>query len=526
MTHDAPHDAPHDAARDAETAADDSHADAPGDAPGDAPNGRFGDPLGDEIAELCAHLDAGTYRLLTLLRAFDAQELWSGWKSCAQWLSWRTGLSAGPARERVRVARRLGELPVVAAEMERGRLSWSKVRALTRVATPQSETRLVDFALRHTANQIERFVRAQRSAEAALAPPDGEAEMAARRHLSIRVEDDGMYRIRGRLLPEVGALLTRALDKAADEIYRQERLAERESERAAERASKRAAEADADDATEAETRTEADARTEADFDPAADSAADPAAESAVDGELAWEPAPLRLPRTSGERSHDALAAWLEEETEAEVQLVVHAVAGNADLVATEDGSCVPAGTSARLCCDAEAVRVERGADGSVLDVGRRRRTVDRRLRTALEVRDGGCRFPGCGYRRHTHAHHAVPWSEGGETSLDNLILLCRFHHRTVHEGGWRVVMGLGGAAWFRDPWEGVVPAVPPARDDVKPPRGADAGLGRWHRRVGINPWTAAHQWEGDRLDLDWALWVLWGQYVHSPDPDAASRAAA
>ncbi len=234
-------------------------------------------------------------------------------------------------------------------------------------------------------------------------------------------------------------------------------------------------------------------------------------------------APLRLPRTPVERNHDALDAWLEERTEARVQLVVHTVAGNADVVATEDGSCVPAGTSRRLSCDAEAVRVERGLDGSVLDVGRRRRTVNWRLRKALDVRDGGCRFPGCG-SRYTQAHHAIPWAEGGETALDNLILLCRFHHRTVHEGGWRVEMGSAGAAHFRDPEGRLVPAVPPTRADVKTPPRADAGLGRWHRQTGINPWTATGQWEGDRLDLDWALGVLWGQY--DPAPNDGERVAA
>ena len=436
--------------------------------------------LGDEIAELCAHLDAAQYRLLSLIHLFDRVEGWSGWKSCAHWLSWRTGLSTGPARERVRVARRLAELPLTADEMKRGRLSWSKVRALTRVATPESEARLVDFALRHTASQVERFVRAQRCAEAALASLDGQSEMARRRHLSIRVDHDGMYRIRGRLLPEVGALLLKALDVAGDELYRQERAAEREAEAA------------------------------------------PEPEATPESEAAWEPARLRLPRTPGQRHHDALEAWLEERTEAQVQLVVHTVAGHADVVATEDGSCVPAGTSGRLSCDAEAVRVERGPDGSVLDVGRRQRTVDWRLRKALEVRDGGCRFPGCG-SRYTQAHHAIPWAEGGETALDNLILLCRFHHRTVHEGGWRVKMGRAGAAWFRDPEGRMVGAVPPARPDVKSPLGPDAGLGHWHRQKGMNPWTATGEWEGDRLDLDWALWVLWGQ--HQPVGEETIRAA-
>ena len=414
------------------------------------------DPLGNEIAELCAHLDASQYRLLALLHVFDREERWTGWRSCAHWLSWRTGISTGAARERVRAARSLASLPLTSAAMREGRLSWSKVRALTRVATAKNERRLVDFALRHTASQVEAFVRAQRSAEAAAAAR--EEGPAVRRHLSVRVDKDGMYRVSGRLLPEVGALLARALDAAGDEIYRQERAAQ--------------------EATEEEDAT---ALTEA-----------------------------RLLREAARRRHDALGMWLEERTDADVQVVVHAVAGEADSVATEDGSHVPAETSRRLSCDAEAVRVERGRDGSVLDVGRRQRTVNWRLRKALEIRDRDCRFPGCG-SRYTQAHHAVPWSEGGTTSLDNLILLCRLHHRTVHEGGWRVEMAASGRASFRDPDGRLVPALPPARTDVKVPETPDAGLARWHRQEGINPRTATEKWEREPLRLGALLWALWGQ---------------
>lgn len=405
------------------------------------------DPLGEEIAELCAHLDAGQYRLLTLLHVFDREERWSGWRSCAHWLSWLTGMSTGAARERVRVARRLVSLPLTSAQMERGRLSWSKVRELTRIATPENEEWLVDFALKHTASQVARVVRAQRSAEAL-----DEPQPRDRRYVSLREDKDGMYRISGRLLPEVGALLEAALGAAADELYRQER--------------------------------------------------------ATDGDAAGaEPPPQRL-REIRRRHHDALGVWLEGRTEASVQLVVHAVAGEADVVATENGSHVPAGTSQRLACDAETVRVDRGEDGSVLDVGRRMRTVNARLRKALEVRDRHCRFPGC-ESRHTQAHHAVPWSEGGETSLDNLILLCHFHHRAVHEGGWRVEMGSAGRASFRHPEGRLMPAVPPARDDVKAPPTRDAGLAGWHRQEGIHSRTATEEWEQEPLRLGKLLRVLW-----------------
>ena len=215
-------------------------------------------------------------------------------------------------------------------------------------------------------------------------------------------------------------------------------------------------------------------------------------------------------RERGRRHHDALGVWLEGRTDAEVQLVVHTVAGEADVVTTRDGSHVPAGTSRRLSCDAEAVRVERGPDGSVLDVGRRRRTVDWRLRKALEVRDGGCRFPDCG-SRYTQAHHVIPWAEGGKTALDNLILLCRFHHRAVHEGGWRVEMDTAGDAGFRDPGGELVPAVPPAAEDVKAPETADAGVAGWHGQKGINSRTATEKWEQEPLHLGRVLWALWGE---------------
>ena len=419
----------------------------------------YRDPVGDEIAELCAHIDAGQYRLLTLLRRFDEEERWGGWRSCAHWLNWRAGISLGAARERLRVARCLADLPLTSAEMEKGRLSWSKVRALTRMATAENEAQLVEFALHHTASQVERLVQAWKSAEAASAEFEGgPSEMAARRRLTVRLTGDGMYEVRGLLLPEVGALLMKTLDAVGDELYRQEQAMEREADTPA--------------------------------------------------------PPPGLRPTPSERRHDALGAWLEDRAEAKVQLVVHTVAGGSEILATEEGSHVPAGTSRRLACDAETVEVKRGPDGSVLDVGRRQRTVGWRLRKALDVRDGSCRFPGCG-SRYTQAHHAIPWSEGGETKLDNLILLCRFHHKAVHEGGWRVEMGRGGAR-FRDPTGRVVPAVPPANEDVRAPRTADAGLRNWHRQEGIDPWTATSLWQGDPLDLDWALWVLWGQYDTRP----------
>jgi len=119
--------------------------------------------IGDEIAELSAHLDAATARLLDLIREFDARGGWgNGFRSCTAWLSWRVGLDPAAARERVRVARALGGLPRLAQALARGELSYSKVRALTRIATPETEERLLVVGQAGTAEHVERIVRGWR----------------------------------------------------------------------------------------------------------------------------------------------------------------------------------------------------------------------------------------------------------------------------------------------------------------------------------------------------------------------------
>src|SRR6266853_6468671 len=161
------------------------------------------DRLGDEIAELSAHLEAATARLLDLIREFDARGGWNtGFRSCAAWLSWRVGLDLGAARERVRVARALGTLPRLAQALARGELSYSKVRALTRVATPETEERLLKFARCGTAVHVERLVRGWRRVDR-----NAENLEAAQRHKSrslyVYPDEDGMFVIRGRLTSEV-----------------------------------------------------------------------------------------------------------------------------------------------------------------------------------------------------------------------------------------------------------------------------------------------------------------------------------
>src|SRR2546425_1835289 len=187
-----------------------------GDSPWDT---RSLDRLGDEIAELSAHLDVATARLLDLIREFDARGGWNtGFRSCAAWLSWRVGLDPGAARERVRVARALETLPRLARALARGELSYAKVRALTRVATPETEERLVAVGRAGTADHVERIVRGWRRVDRI-----AEARAEARRHqsraLHVYHDEDGMVTIRGRLAPEVGAVLVQALAAAREALY-------------------------------------------------------------------------------------------------------------------------------------------------------------------------------------------------------------------------------------------------------------------------------------------------------------------
>ena len=177
--------------------------------------------LGEAIAELATRLHAATYELLVLLRQFDADAGWNnGFLSCAHWLHWRTGIDVGAAREKVRVARVLAALPRLSAAMQRGQLSYAKVRAVTRIATPENEAQLIDVALAGTTAHVERLVRAWRRVDRIAAARETE-----RRHLqrsvSMWVDEDGMVIIRGRLTPEVGAVVQRALEAAADRLFRE-----------------------------------------------------------------------------------------------------------------------------------------------------------------------------------------------------------------------------------------------------------------------------------------------------------------
>ena len=168
---------------------------------------------------------------------------------------------------------------------------------------------------------------------------------------------------------------------------------------------------------------------------------------------------------------------------------------------------VSAETARRLACDAAMVTMKHGTGGEILDVGRRTRTISPALRRALAARDRQCRFPGCQNRR-CDSHHVQHWADGGATRLDNLVLLCRRHHRAVHEEGFRITLDASGDVQFVRPDGRPFPAVPPAPLWIGAPLApVTARLDR--EGAAIGPHTATPAWRGERLDVGWAVCVLW-----------------
>lgn len=482
------------------------HAPAYGPAPESPPSPDQDDAieaLGDEIATLAAHIHAATHRLLVLLAEFHRRGGWEreGHPSCAHWLSFRTGIDLGAAREKVRAARALVALPKTSAAMARGELSFSQVRALSRVATPDNEADLLELAKGCTTAQLERVVRGwkrgSREDEAALERWQHES-----RTFSVFPDSDGMYVVRGRVPPEVGALLMRAVEAASDALYRDEAGLERLAGAAAAAAGSLPPDPPSGGAGPDTLRAAAQRRADA-----LALLAERAMAAGFGGGVGAGP--------GGASGADA--APISGTRAARYQVVLHvdaetlreeggapAAAGASPRSELEDGTGVSAETSRRISCDAARICVTHAPDGRVLDVGRRTRTIPPSLRRALEARDRGCRFPGCG-SRFCDAHHVKHWADGGPTSLGNTVLLCRHHHRLVHEGGWRVLLDREGRPLFVDPRGGThYDARPEAPELGEQPVRAliEANRGR-----GCEPdWrTAGARWKRER-DIPSDVW--------------------
>jgi Domain of unknown function (DUF222)/HNH endonuclease len=552
--------------------------------------------LGDEIALLAAQLDAGTHRLLTCIRQFDGSEEWhhQGAQSCAHWLTWRIGLDPATAREKVRVARAPGQLPVLDAALAAGRISYAKVRAITRVATPETKERLVEMAAFATGAQLERICRRYRGLRGQFMREEAErtGERAGdgvdtERMIFLRNLANGMVRLEATLQPDEADLVMKAIDKARDELRRVSLGGAQSLDPSARAGAKEAREGAGHGRGEDGScgsspgwgiaagpepgEVEEGGRVEGD----GASAETPAVAVSAGAVSAGAPAAgAGSSVTAGERGAVAIGARTSEPAAAELRLPLP---GRADALLfmaeaslkgrlaeagmpgassagevvegaspeprrpdfggdryrilihlseslvgpdahwdafLEDGTLLSAEAFRRVSCDGGLVPVvvtsqptnQTSEAGGVLDVdvdvGRQSRAIPAALRRALWLRDAGCRFPGCANRRFIHGHHLRHWVTGGETSLQNLALLCSFHHRLVHEGGFRVRRDLesGALEWF-DPRGRPIPAVP-SRGLAADQTPSLLALGERGIALSLDANINACGWDGDPLDYE------------------------
>jgi len=356
------------------------------------------DDLDRAIVTLSARINAETYELLVLIREFDERAGWLKWGlgGCAEWLHYRCDFSMNAAREKVRVAHALKTLPEVAAAFATGKLSYSKVRAITRVTGPHNENELLSFALKTTTARVEERCRDLRCGT--VDSLGGAQRAFANRSLRVvRNVERGTMSITIELPVETGELVEKALDKARD-----------------------------DSTPSAEFIDESWSARQADAMVAM-------ASSYLSG--------------NAEKTRNSSDDYL---------VTIHV-----DQSALTNGigrSSLPIESVKRLCCDGHAVILGEDENGEPLNIGRKTRTVPTAIKRALMARDKSCAFPGCHHTRFVDAHHIQHWSAGGETSLDNLMLLCSQHHKLVHEGGFTLQRDYQDHWFFRRPDGRAVPA--------------------------------------------------------------------
>ena len=551
------------------------------------------DALAAEITALAGHLNAAQYRFLKLLDEFDRGQGWvgSGARSLAHWLEWKCGLGGLAAREKVRVARALRELPLIDAAFGRGEISYSKVRAMTRAAAPENEEELLNIARYGTAAHMERLVRVYRRCRGQAGASPGETALRREERFYCFAEDDETMVFGGRVSVEQGRLLIKALDAMVTEMEADERegddgepeavpetadivsaetsVAASEPDVSAEtsdvasrpivsaetsevasgpivsaetsevasgpivsaetseivsaetsvtgfgasgssdtsapasgrRASGRSVSAEtsteapesivsaktsveapvknvsAETLSEAKSDAKSDAKSEAKPDAKSDAKSETKSEAKSDAKPEAKSdappfKPLRVRRATAlaqiaehylatrRRGTDATPlrssdAW---------QVFVHVNANDAHpdnrinaghTTYTDDRRSLAPHVARQLACDASRRTVLENERGEVLNIGRRSRIVPWHIAHALRIRDGGCRFPGCSQHRWTDAHHIHHWADGGETSLENLVTLCRHHHRALHRDEYRIEHGADGELIFIDPRTGL-----------------------------------------------------------------------
>ena len=367
-----------------------------------------------QLCLLAARSTATMYRWLVLVAEFDRRRACESWgiTSTAGWVAWKCGLDVRTARDHVRVARALEQLPIVSERFASGELPYSKVRAVTRIATPATEAELADFASVTTTAQLDRAVRAYRRA---VDGDDDEDAVRQRLFVDAYTAEDGTVRVTAVLPPAEGAVVLAALDHQAA------RIADERRPRRADRLGRDV------------------------------------------GGGSREPWPVRVEALIA-MAQSSLAGADPELVPDPYQVIVHAYDDGTSYL--DDGSPITAELLARLACGASLQLLVEDRHGNPLYLGRRRRTITPSLRRALQARDGNrCRFPGCQARHYLQGHHADYWSKGGRTNIDDLALLCQRHHDLIHRGQFTMTLADTGGFEFRRPDGTIIPSSPPAPAD-------------------------------------------------------------
>ena len=427
--------------------------------------------LESSITGLTANLNAAIFKQLMMIAEFDRRQGWGeeGVRSCAHWLNWRCGVSLVAAREKLRVGHALQHLPQTRQAIASGQLSYSKARAITRVATVDNEACLLSYARYGTASQLDQTVRLYRKQYVGangevIDPVKAERQHAMQQHdqrqVDVHWDESGCLQIRARLTAEQGTVVLKALEAAVESLK------------------------------EAEPETIEQENASAGVCSGIKSASSVHQHRSADA----------LVMIANHSLHTNTA---NTNTSDRYQVVVHVdsqvLSGESITKPTSEPDCyiekqvaLPVESARRLSCSCKIVSAI--TDGSEpLNIGRSTRAISTPIRRALAIRDGRCQFPGCDCNRHLDAHHIVHWSNGGETSLDNLIEVCHYHHVRLHEGGFSVRRMETGELRFYKP-DGTVLSSQP--NLVKSKTILDDSTEKL--------WS----WNGDSMDYDIATYCL------------------
>ena len=441
------------------------------------------DDLEEEIISLAKHMNQDEYRFLVMVREFDIRQGWRAYQfnNCAEWLNMKCGISPGTAREKVRVALALLDLPQCSEGFAKGELSYSKVRAMTRAANVFNEETLVDYALKATAHQVEEHCRRLRNADRRQSTPDARRAWQAR-SLKRTCHPDGMMSIYVELPREQGDLVMKALEMAMvadagdteDEAYQM--YAEADAASQGDKVNDKAG----DTADQVNKASQLHSAGKAD-DKAGEMAdqSNKAGQAHAAGKTAADKTDQSDDPSQAQAENQHSNAFFARQADALVAVARGYLSGNGgekraksgnyqvvvnvDAAALQDKggmSDLPVESVRRIACDADMVEVTRDAKGNLLNLGRKHRVVSPQLKRALLARDKCCTYPSCSHEQYLEAHHVMHWADGGETSLANATMLCSQHHRLLHEGGFTIHKNFAGEWYFRTSEGKVLPEAP------------------------------------------------------------------